>query len=155
MTRSDSVFRLECDFDAFLFASIGEGRNGMPLSVLSALARLDFDPWLEAANLARLPGNRAVERLAALIATLPDSSFARLDPGPIAARLIGLLPRRVAASPQPPTLVKSAVGARSRVIAICAFVLVGLLVAQWATTGLLPPGSTVGAKAPISREDAP
>ena len=31
-------------FDAFLFAVIGEDRNGMALSVVSMLARMDLDP---------------------------------------------------------------------------------------------------------------
>jgi hypothetical protein len=38
------------EFDNFLYASIGADRNGMPLSVLSALARLDLDPWEEASG---------------------------------------------------------------------------------------------------------
>jgi hypothetical protein len=42
------------EFDEFLEASIGEDRNGTTLSVLSALARLEVDPWQEATNLARM-----------------------------------------------------------------------------------------------------
>ena len=68
MTRSASVSRLKSEFDDFLFAPIGEERNGMLLSVLSALARLDVDPWQEAADLARLPRDSATQRLTALIA---------------------------------------------------------------------------------------
>ena len=34
----------------------------MLLSVLSALARLDIDPWQEAAQLAGLPGETATRR---------------------------------------------------------------------------------------------
>jgi hypothetical protein len=48
MTYSGSASRLGSEFDDFLFAPIGEDRNGMLLSVLSALARLDIDPWQEA-----------------------------------------------------------------------------------------------------------
>jgi len=66
----------------------------MLLSVLSVLARLDVDPWQEAAKLARLPEEAATQRLASLIAALPDGPLAHLDPRPIAARLIALLPRR-------------------------------------------------------------
>jgi hypothetical protein len=91
MTRTASFPGSE--FNAFLFAPIGEDGNGMLLSVLSALARLDVDPWQEAAALARLPGKTAVQRLAALIAALPDGPLAHRDPGPIATRLIALLPR--------------------------------------------------------------
>ena len=72
MSRSASVSVLGTGFDDFLFAPIVEDRNDMPLSVLSALARLDIDPWQEADKLARLPGETATQRLASLIAALPD-----------------------------------------------------------------------------------
>ena len=42
---------------------------------------------------ARLPGGAATERLASLIATLPDGLPVPLDPSAIAARLVKLLPR--------------------------------------------------------------
>lgn len=73
----------------------------MRLSVLSALARIDVDPWKEAAALARLPGGPATQRLAALIATLPDRPSAHRDCQTIAAELIALLPRpaRLAEAP--------------------------------------------------------
>ncbi len=85
------------EFNDFLFASIGEDKNGMPLSVLSALARLDVDPWQEAAALAKLPGGAAAQRLASLIAALPNEPSAHLGSGPIAARLVALLARAASA----------------------------------------------------------
>jgi len=97
MRRSASASILAPEFDDFLFASIGEERNGMRLSVVSALARLDVDPWQEAANLARLPGTTATHRLASLIAALPDRPSTHLAPGTIAACLIARLPRRIGA----------------------------------------------------------
>ena len=60
------------EFNDFLFAPIGEDRNGMLVSVLSGLARSDVDPWQEAAKLAQLPGEAATKELAALIGALPD-----------------------------------------------------------------------------------
>ena len=93
--RSTSASPLGSEFDDFLFASIGEDRNDMPLSVVSALARLDVDPWREAASLAQLPKAIATERLALLIAALADGLSARRDSGAIAARLIALLPHQV------------------------------------------------------------
>lgn len=66
----------------------------MLLSVVSALARLDIDPWQETAQLAQLPGATATQRLASLIAALPDRPSAHQDPRTIAAGLIALLPRR-------------------------------------------------------------
>jgi hypothetical protein len=65
----------------------------MLLSVLSVLARLDIDPWLEAAKLACLPGEAATLRLASLIAALPDEQVAHPDPEMAAVRLVALLPR--------------------------------------------------------------
>ena len=44
MKNSATVLSAKSEFDAFLFAHIGEEKNGMLLSVLSALARLDLDP---------------------------------------------------------------------------------------------------------------
>ena len=96
MTRPASVSALGSEFDGFLYAPIGEDRNGMPLSVLSALARQDFDPWEEAANLTRLSADAATRKLVCVITALPDGPSARADPGTIAARLLLLLPRRTA-----------------------------------------------------------
>jgi hypothetical protein len=70
----------------------------MPLSALLALVRLDVDPWEEAANLTRLPAETATQRLASLIAALPDGPSAHPDPGTIAARLITLLPGRASSN---------------------------------------------------------
>src|SRR5271155_373945 len=100
MTRS-SLSVLGSEFDDFLFAPIGDDRNDMPLSVLSALARLDIDPWLEAAELARLPRETATQRLASSIAALPEGPSAHLEHGTIAARLIALLPRQARACSGP------------------------------------------------------
>ncbi|MFZ2005863.1 MAG: hypothetical protein WB697_10435 [Stellaceae bacterium] len=96
--RSSDTSVLASEFNDFLFAPIGEERNGMLLSVVSALARLSVDPWQEAANLAELPGATATHRLASLIATLPERPLTDLDPEANAARLIACLPRRVRSS---------------------------------------------------------
>jgi hypothetical protein len=66
----------------------------MPVSVLSALARLDLDPWKEAAELSELAKNTAAQRLASLIARLPGGRWTQADSVPIADRLIKLLPHR-------------------------------------------------------------
>jgi hypothetical protein len=95
MTRTVPAAALAPEFDDFLFAPIGEERNGMLLSVVSALARLNIDPWHEAANLAQLPRTTATRRLASLIASLPERPSATLDPGTVATRLIERLPRRL------------------------------------------------------------
>lgn len=89
-----SISQIRSEFDEFLYASIDEGPHGTLLSVLSALARLDVDPWQEAASLARMSREGATQRLASLILALPGGPLAHLDAGTIAARLITLLPHR-------------------------------------------------------------
>lgn len=92
MTSAASAFGRRSEFDPFLFAPVGEERNGMLLSVLSALARLDLDPWQEAAALTRMPAQDATARLTSLLSSMP--SDAAIPPAPSTiARLISLLPQ--------------------------------------------------------------
>ncbi len=92
MTHAALTPLLGREFDPFLFASIGDERDGPLLSVVSALARLDVDPWDEAASLARMPRDLAKQRLICLIASLPNRATTGLAPEITAARLIALLP---------------------------------------------------------------
>jgi hypothetical protein len=94
VTPGASVSFFRPEFDAFLYAPIGTDGNEMPLSVLSALARLDIDPWKEAAELSELPKDTATQRLASLIARLPGGRWTQADSSRVAHRLIELLPRR-------------------------------------------------------------
>jgi hypothetical protein len=94
MTPAASVFFVGSEFNDFLYAPVGVERNEMPLSVLSALARLNLDPWGEAAELSELPKHAATQRLASLIARLPTGRWLQADCGVIADRLIELLPNR-------------------------------------------------------------
>jgi hypothetical protein len=94
MTHAIWAGTIGSDFDAFLFAQIGEQKSGSKLSVISALARLDLDPWHEAARLDALPDLTATERMASLIAALPDAVSAPRDARTTAAHLVALLPRR-------------------------------------------------------------
>ena len=64
----------------------------MPVSVISALARLDLDPWTEAAELASMPAVGAAERLSSLLSGVADSPVAQPDRETLAARLVALLP---------------------------------------------------------------
>ena len=99
MTSPASTFKHNPDFDSFLFATVGEDKRGMLLSVVSALARLNVDPWQEAAALTDLPKETATHRLASLIAKLPVEQSGKIDEGTIAARLIALLPSKRGAAP--------------------------------------------------------
>jgi hypothetical protein len=95
-TRGPGVFPQKSEFDDFLFAQIGEDGNQAPLSVLSALARLNFDPWVEAGLLSRLSRGAAAEKLASMIESLPNGVGETRDVPMVAARLIALLPARSA-----------------------------------------------------------
>ena len=94
MTSAASAFGRRSEFDPFLFAPVGEERNGMLLSVLSALARLDLDPWQEAATLNKMPAQDATARLTSLLSSLPSDAAILPAPSTI-ARLISLLPQPV------------------------------------------------------------
>jgi hypothetical protein len=83
---------LRPDLHNFLFAAVGEERNGIPLSMISALAQLDLDPWEEAGRLASLAKQEAVERLTALILRLPDLRRPSSEARQIAVGLIDVLP---------------------------------------------------------------
>jgi hypothetical protein len=94
MKRRVSHSPLGSEYDKFLFAPIGDDRNGMTVSVVSLLGRMDLDPWEEAATLAGLSAESATQKLAVLLRALPDQSPLKPDPDVAAARLIALLPRR-------------------------------------------------------------
>ena len=80
------------ELDRFLFASVGEEVDGIPLSVMSALARLDLDPRAEAARLSHVAGEAAADQLARTIARLPGGRWTASEMRRIAAGLIELLP---------------------------------------------------------------
>jgi hypothetical protein len=91
MTATSSFGRVE--LNAFLFASLGEDKSGVELTVLSALTRLGFDPWQEAARLSELPRETAARTLATAFALLPEGSWKLSQMSTLAARLVDCLPR--------------------------------------------------------------
>ena len=101
MTSSPSVSYLTPQFDDFLFARLDEDSEATPLSVLSILARLDVDPWEEAAKLAGLERVSATKRLVEFIAATPGAPTAYLSAKTVSDRLIDLLPSSVGATMQP------------------------------------------------------
>lgn len=93
MALREGYSLINSEFNDFLFASIGEEGNGMLLTVISALTRLDIDPWREAARLSKLSREMAAQALAPMIALLPVGHWALADAPEIAARLVAFLPR--------------------------------------------------------------
>ncbi|MGA1859884.1 hypothetical protein VH569_28200 [Azospirillum sp. 11R-A] len=82
----------------FLSAPVWMEKNGTPLSVLSALARLDLDPWAEGSRMAALSKDAATSRLAAILRQLPEKQPGTTDTDRIADRLVALLPKEGAAA---------------------------------------------------------
>jgi hypothetical protein len=148
------VSALGSEFDDFLFAPIGEDKNGIPVSVLSALARLDMDPWQEAAELDRLPGGAAAQTLAALIAALPNRPLADRDLGTTSVRLIALLPRQ-AGSNNPSREILPGAGAvpdfRAVILGYVIFIAL-VLIGQWITASSLPPARVDSTDVPGASE---
>jgi hypothetical protein len=91
MTLRRSFRPLRPQFGKFLFAPVGNEIAGMPLTVISALARLGLDPWEEAERLSSLGNREAAEQLARLIAEVPGSLRPLREARVLAAGLVGLL----------------------------------------------------------------
>ncbi len=92
MSRPDHEALRNSNLNAFLYAEIGTELNGSTLTMLSVLARLGQDPWVEAARWARLPRATAVESLITVIDGIPLSPSAASDSRAAATRLVMLLP---------------------------------------------------------------
>ncbi len=158
MTRSASVSSFGSEFNDFLFAPVGEDRNGMLLTVLSVLARRNVDPWREAAKLAQLPVGTATDQLASVIAELPEGPSVRPDPATMAARLIALLPRWVGSKAQSREPAAPDAGGKMKTRTIVFVVAMVLLMGaqyfmehrQPAAEGYTPSASISGAVSPPS-----
>ncbi len=80
-------------YDAFLFAPIVDESGGMRLSVVSALARMNVDPWEEAARLATLSTSDAERSLVSTLNLFPGHPQSSPETETLAARLVALLPK--------------------------------------------------------------
>lgn len=96
------------EFEPFLFALIGEGQHGHPLSMISALAQSDIDPWLEATGLAKMSRELAKARLSRLIRALPDPLQSSRPIETIVEELVALLPRPQSFSASPASTLSTA-----------------------------------------------
>jgi hypothetical protein len=88
--------KLEQDpaFEEFLGASVGTDQHGVNVTVLSMLARLDVDPWIEAAELTAMPDGPAHKRLDSLMARFHDVPALMADRGKTISALLAFLPRK-------------------------------------------------------------
>ncbi|SIS91423.1 hypothetical protein [Paracoccus saliphilus] len=80
------------DFDRFLYATVGEDRNGQDVTVLSTLARLGLDPWKEASELAMLSRDAAHDRLSSALSKVRDIPALLREHAAVAGELTRLLP---------------------------------------------------------------
>jgi len=146
---------LRPDLDDFLFATVGEERDGMPLSVISALTRLGLDPWAEATRLSSMETREAVEQLVPIIVRLPGERWASSEIRKIALRLVELLPSTSAshaatdAAPQSRAKI-----APSKAFWLVCFLLLATAIVSMAANGDLSFGGH-GQSAPVSPIEAP
>ena len=151
--------RLGREFDKFLYASVGDDNNGMPLTVLSALARMDVDPWEEASKLTQLPQESAVTQLASLLGALRNAPGAGLDLARIATSLIALLPcSRDRAPPMLKAFAQAAPtkhpAAVSTLLTVMTY-LIFMLVSQWLMGNLQAPRRMHAPPTPAPTIDSP
>ncbi len=84
---------LNARYEDFLFAPVCEEANGMRLTVLSALARTNVDPWEAATRLATMPKAIAETTLLSIFDLVSGRSWKSPEAAAIAARLVRLLPQ--------------------------------------------------------------
>ncbi len=83
---------LSPELEGFLLSDVGIQPNGMPLTVLSLLARMGVDPWGEAERLSVLPNESAVSWMAAAISHSSPYSWKKSDVTALASHLVDRLP---------------------------------------------------------------
>jgi len=93
MANQRSTLNVTSRYDDFLFAPICDEPGGMRLSVLSALARMNVDPWEEAARLATLSTPNAQKTLVSTLKLFADKRQRAAETEILATRLVALLPK--------------------------------------------------------------
>jgi len=93
MANQHTALNVTSRYEGFLLASICEEPGGMRLSVLSALARMNVDPWEEAARLAALTTADAQKTLVSTLNLFPGKRQRSAETELLAARLVALLPK--------------------------------------------------------------
>ena len=83
------------DYDNFLYAVVVES-DDVPITVVSMLTRLNLDPWLEAARLAQLPRQAAIDWLSGNIQRLKTHRILQHEAVELAGKLLERLPTREA-----------------------------------------------------------
>ena len=141
-------------YDAFLFAPINDESGGMRLSVLSALARMNVDPWDEAARLATLSTSDAARDLVSTLSLLPGHPHASLETEILAARLVALLPKAGAAAAAKVATITGDPGQNISywIVWLCIAIAIAFLPSHWQATttgtgGAIPAPSGASSRA--------
>lgn len=92
MSKVEDLHQRATAFGPFLYASVGEDRNGSSVTVLSTLARLGMEPWTVAADLASLRLDEARTRLDGILDRFVDVPALRVDHRAVSRQLVDLLP---------------------------------------------------------------
>ena len=136
---------LRKDFDDFLFAPVGQDFDGTPLTLATGLARLGLDPWEEAAELAKLGREPALQRLASRLEAIPNRPSSPEDTVNATTRLLALLHRSIPRkSPLPETRRPSDAEMPPKRVNFAIYWLISLafvLLAQWALSTPDAPAS--------------
>lgn len=149
MVRSTAPhLSLPSTYNDFLYAPVGEDKNGVYLTVLSMLARQNLDPWEEAAGLSRLPRDGAKQKLVSMITASSGEPSTTAELRAVADRVLALLPgcasmdksRDVSAGAPPPGLSP----ARSKLLLIAIYIGV-VLFGQWIAAGAFEKARVEGA----------
>ena len=129
------------------------GQNTLPKSaqnLLSALARLDVDPWQEATSLARMPREAAAMRLSALIDTLPPEPRRRSIKDERRRSVRAVAEGQVSnAHPSENMFAATRLRQTQMLVAFGAFAIMMLIV--FAMSALFSPGPGVGANPSANR----
>ncbi|MEM7530378.1 MAG: hypothetical protein AAF416_22515 [Pseudomonadota bacterium] len=96
MTSVDILHPNNRALEPFLYAFVGDDRNGASVTVLSALARLNLEPWQEAARLSASGQVAATARLVQLLSRFHDVPALARTREAVANELVFLLPDRPA-----------------------------------------------------------
>jgi hypothetical protein len=142
MNSSVASSRLDPEFDAFLFAQVGEDKTGLPISVVTVLARLDVDPWQAAARLTALSPESAAQEVASMLGVLQYPTLISHDILATAARLVAKLPPPKPSQAVPPQTIpvsgaKSDPRHRANVLFLAIY-LISMLATQFLIVSLAP-----------------
>src|SRR6185312_2515277 len=111
----------------FLLSNVGIQPNGMPLTVLSLLARMGVDPWSEAEHLSTLSNESAVSWMEMAINRSPPYSWKQSDVTALASHLVDRLPAHSRDTQFDSSILSGLEAVPAWVLMVVSYVIVGTL----------------------------